>query len=66
MASHPKVTYVCGDDRPVPDTSDCPNSAEHTPCPTGYVDWHEWAASMHYQRRTQHKCPGCGLLKIWR
>ena len=42
----------------------CPNAAEHTPAPDGYVTWHEWAeeiSATHQQRR----CAGCGRLQIW-
>jgi len=38
---------------------------DHTPCPDGYLAWHEWAdkkSVRHYQVR----CDGCGLFKIWR
>lgn len=58
--------FLCPiDEEPVPDTSStCPNRAEHTPEPSGYMAWFEWAGRMsktHHQTR----CPGCGLLKIW-
>jgi len=42
----------------------CPNESKHTPCPTGYMQWHSWAARMMKTHR-QERCPGCGLLKIW-
>ena len=38
--------------------------ARHTPCPKGYVDWHEWAekkSKTHYCKR----CPDCGLWAVW-
>lgn len=44
---------------------ECPRSDLHTPCPPGYVQWHEWAASMNYRRFKQSRCPGCGLYNIW-
>jgi hypothetical protein len=61
-----KPIFLCPiDEEPEPDTtSGCPNAAEHTPAPSGYVSWHEWAKRMgktHHQQR----CPGCDLLKIW-
>lgn len=36
----------------------------HTPCPIGYLAWHNWA---QVKRRThkQRKCGKCGLYKIW-
>jgi hypothetical protein len=44
---------------------DCPDAARrHTPSPTGYIAWHEWAekkARTHVQRR----CPSCGFLAVW-
>ena len=42
---------------------DCPNEAEHTYGPHGYVNWHSWADKM---RRThnQRACSGCGLFLI--
>lgn len=43
----------------------CPKAHLHTPAPTSYVGWHAWAerkSRRHYQVR----CPGCGLLEIWR
>ena len=42
----------------------CPQRDGHTPCPTGYVAWHEWAEEMMKTHR-QRKCPGCGLYAIW-
>ena len=43
---------------------ECPNGAEHTPSPLGYLEWHAWAERMaktHYQVR----CTGCGLWTNW-
>lgn len=43
----------------------CPNKKNHTPCPDGYVAWHEWAkkkSKHHYQVA----CKGCGRLTIWK
>ena len=62
-----KGLHVCFVDAPaVPDTtSDCPRRDEHTPAPTGYVQWHEWAAAQHRAGRRQRRCPGCDLLEVW-
>lgn len=42
----------------------CPNFADHTPCPEGYIQWHAWADKMARTHRAR-KCSGCGLYKIW-
>ena len=42
---------------------ECPNRAEHTEGPTGYVQWHAWAERMA-KTHVQSKCPGCGLWVI--
>jgi len=45
--------------------ADCPKRAKHTPCPSDYVAWHEWAekkAATHEQTR----CPTCGRWAIWK
>ena len=42
----------------------CANRAAHTPCPAGYVAWHEWAQEMSKTHR-QIQCPGCGFWMIW-
>jgi len=38
--------------------------AAHTPQPTGYLEWHEWADKKAKTHR-QVRCPGCGLFQIW-
>lgn len=43
----------------------CPDADQHTPRPTGYLNWNEWAADMAKTHR-QQKCPGCGLWLIWK
>jgi hypothetical protein len=43
---------------------DCPKSELHTPSPSGYMRWHDWASRMAY-KHSQSKCPGCGLYVIW-
>ena len=61
------ATYICVPDlTPVPDTSSaCPDRRRHTPAPTGYLAWHEWAER---KSRTHEpvRCDGCGLYAIWR
>ena len=42
----------------------CPNVMNHSLCPLGYSDWHDWAEKMSASY-DQVKCPGCGLYKIW-
>lgn len=37
---------------------------KHTPCPSGYVQWCQWAKEMH-KTHMQEKCPGCGRYKVW-
>lgn len=37
---------------------------DHTPCPEGYIAWHEWAEKKSKTHK-QVKCEGCGLFKIW-
>lgn len=36
----------------------------HTPAPSGYLQWHAWAAEMSKTHR-QQRCPGCRLYKVW-
>jgi len=42
----------------------CPNREQHTPCPSGYLDWHAWAKRMDHTHR-QVRCEGCELFLIW-
>lgn len=44
--------------------SPCPNAAAHTPCPRGFIAWHEWAEAMSRTHR-QVQCRGCGRWAIW-
>lgn len=60
--------YLCdggphgpGDD-PAPN---CPNAAQHTLGPVGYVAWQEWATEMALTH-DQSACPDCKLYVIWR
>lgn len=43
----------------------CPDRAKHTPCPSGYVAWHEWAEKKA-KTHTQERCPTCLLWAIWK
>jgi hypothetical protein len=44
---------------------DCLQKELHTPQPEGYIQWHDWAASMNYKKYSQRRCPGCNLYLIW-
>lgn len=44
--------------------ADCPHFEDHTPCPDGYIAWHDWARKMN-RTHLATKCKGCGLFKIW-
>jgi hypothetical protein len=46
------------------DCRPCPRETEHTPSPSGYLAWHEWAEDMS-KTHDQVKCQGCGLYSIW-
>jgi len=37
---------------------------QHTKCPQGYLQWHDWAERKS-RRHKQVRCPGCGLYAIW-
>lgn len=39
-------------------------ACKHTPCPTGYVEWHEWAEKKS-KTHVQKRCPSCGLWALW-
>jgi hypothetical protein len=43
---------------------DCPNKANHTPAPMGYVARQEWSKRMSKTHR-QITCEQCGLWVIW-
>ncbi len=43
----------------------CIDKAKHTPDPTGYIAWHEWAEKKA-RTHTQHQCPTCGFWAIWK
>lgn len=41
-----------------------PSECQHTPCPEGYLAWHDWAEKMAETHR-QKRCPVCRLWSIW-
>lgn len=43
----------------------CPDRANHTEHPRGYLNHSVWAARMS-ECHTQHQCPTCGFWAIWR
>ncbi len=44
----------------------CPNLAQHTDQPTGYLAWHSWADRMAKAGwNNDQPCPGCGKHQIW-
>lgn len=49
----------------LPSVDDCPDrDTLHTRCPTGYLQWHHWAAQKGKTHR-QVRCPTCGYWAIW-
>lgn len=42
----------------------CPSFHDHTPAPSGYNQWHDWARKM-LRTHKQIRCTGCGLYQIW-
>lgn len=38
---------------------------DHTPSPSGYVAWHEWA-ERKAKTHNQLQCPTCGTWAIWK
>ncbi len=47
-----------------PAPASCPNEANHTAHPLGYIAKEEWAMRKLKTHR-QERCPKCGLWKIW-
>jgi hypothetical protein len=43
----------------------CLGREKHTPCPPGFMQWHEWAEKKS-KTHVQVKCDGCGLYVIWK
>jgi hypothetical protein len=44
---------------------DCPDAAEHTPMPSGYIGWHAVAEKRTEAGQRQTRCPSCGFLARW-
>ena len=65
MKRRQHVTHVCGPDETLslPDP-ECPNAANHTPSPAGYLGWFEWAERMNKTHRST-MCGGCKRYLIW-
>lgn len=61
-----RATFICGGDMTERSdiTSKCPKRDEHTPSPTGYSDWFEWAARKAKTHRQVRHQP-CGLFAVW-
>ena len=47
------------------DTRKSMPKCRHTPCPSGYVAWHEWAEKKS-RTHEQHRCPVCDGWAIWK
>lgn len=62
---NPAHVRICGSDGLTADPPTTDACAPHTPAPSGYAAWHEWA---EHKARTheQHRCPGCQLWLIWK
>lgn len=45
----------------------CPKGGpDHEPFPNGYLEAHEYAGHLlHTLKRTQSRCPACGLYGRW-
>lgn len=67
MSASNRAVYICPPGPPdlVDPKPDCAKRELHTPAPSGYVAWHEWAASMAHKGNRQSRCPGCDLYVIW-
>ena len=37
----------------------------HTPCPAGYLEWHDWAEKKEV-RNYQTRCKVCGAWAVWK
>lgn len=42
----------------------CPQVEQHTPAPSDYGIWHDWAQEMG-RTHIQTRCGGCGMWEIW-
>lgn len=62
-----RATYLCGLPEELFDEEPCPRGgADHTPFPAGYAAADEYAAQLLSTGWTQHRCPTCGLWRLWR
>ena len=50
--------------KPDPKVAECEKAKRHTPCPKGYVAWHNWAEEKS-KTHMQVPCSFCGFLAIW-
>lgn len=49
-----------------PSKDDCPDATRlHTPCPSGYFEWHEWAREKAKTHKSE-RCPTCGYYSVWK
>lgn len=60
----PSYVRVCGGGALTADPPVTDACVPHTPAPSGYAAWHEWAERKS-RTHEQHQCPGCGLWQIW-
>lgn len=60
-------SFLCGPDGPlVISDPDCPNAANHTPHPAGYIAHAIWADDMMETGREAQMCTGgCGKWNVW-
>lgn len=65
LITNPAHVRVCGSRALVADPPTTDACKLHAPAPPGYVAWHEWV-ERKARTHEQHRCPGCGLWKIWR
>lgn len=65
MSVRPDETTAASDLAGTVALEDCPKKHLHTACPSGYLEWAEWA-DKKARRHVQVRCPGCGLWAIWK
>lgn len=65
MSARPSQSEDTGVLKPGEPMENCPDAAKlHTPSPSGYIQWHNWAEKKMRTHRQRH-CPTCGRLAIW-
>jgi hypothetical protein len=57
------AVYICPVDT-TPKPHECERGGTHTPQPTGYLAWFEWADEMSKTHRST-RCRYCGLFAVW-